>query len=397
MKMMKTVRKVFRVIPALLVFFMFLKNLNASDTIPSHIKIRLFSGRETDIIFFSAVSGEYSAEIYPGGSFRIKAGSTAVITGYNGRLALKTEGEKALLSDSVIFKGITGFDRFILSNNDRTIFKYSGDFSCYPDLGTIKLVNNCDIEEYIAGVVKAEGGNGKKEEYFKTQAVIARTYTYRYMGKHLADGYNLCDATHCQVFNGITDDDMIKNAVQHTAGMVIVTPDSNLIISAFHSNCGGETSPSEYVWLTSLPYLSGVKDPYCTGSKNAAWEKKISLDEWKNTLAANGYKGNSDDPRKFVFSQPSRMMNYTADSFSIPFNVLRTSLGLRSAWFSVFADGDSLLLRGRGYGHGVGLCQEGAMVMAGRGMKYEEIIKFYYSGVELINIAYAKKVKELKK
>jgi len=374
-------------------------NLFPEDTIPSQIRIRLFSETDTDIIFFYPVSGSYNMTLFPGYTREVRSGETVVMMEYNGRLAVRSTGSRALIADSIFFTGLTGDERFSLSlnNGSKQQFICSGNLHCLPDMETILLINICDIEEYVAGVVRAEGGTGKNEEYFKTQAVITRTYTYRNINRHSADRYNLCDGTHCQVYHGITSDSTIINAVRHTAGRVIVTSDSTLIISAFHSNCGGETSPSEYVWVISVPYLTSVKDPYCTTSGNATWEKKVSVKEWRNVLAGYGYTGNTDVASGFVFNQNSRTMHYTIGSFRIPFYVLRNALGLRSAWFSVYAAGDSLLLRGRGYGHGIGLCQEGAMVMAGKGIKYEDIIRFYYPGVQIIDVRDAKMPVELKK
>ena len=132
---------------------------------------------------------------------------------------------------------------------------YSGDLQCFPDLGTLVLINISDIEKYISGVVRAEGGTGKNLEYFKTQAIIARTYMYKYFDKHTADRYNVCDNTHCQAFNGLSSDSLLNEAALETKGLVILDKDSTLIISAFHSNCGGETSSSEDVWLSGQPYL----------------------------------------------------------------------------------------------------------------------------------------------
>ena len=97
---------------------------------------------------------------------------------------------------------------------------------------------------------------------------------YKYFDKHLSDRYNVCDNTHCQAFNGLSGDSVINRAAMETRGQVILDRDSILIISAFHSNCGGETSAPEDVWLTSQPYLKRVADPYCLTSRNASWEKE---------------------------------------------------------------------------------------------------------------------------
>jgi len=87
------------------------------------------------------------------------------------------------------------------------------------------------------------------------------------------------------------------------------------------------------------------------------------------------------------FDHPVRVINYKAGNFLIPFNQIRTELGLRSSFFSVKVKGDSVILNGRGYGHGVGLCQEGAMVMASKGFDYMKIIGFYYKGVSVKNFS----------
>jgi stage II sporulation protein D len=251
---------------------------------------------------------------------------------------------------------------------------------------TILLINICDIESYIAGVVKAEGGSDKSIEYFKTQAIIARTYMYKYFNKHIPDRYNLCDNTHCQAFNGITSDSLIKRASYETKGLVILGPDSTLVIAAFHSNCGGETSPAEFAWLTGEPYLKKVIDPWCRSSRNATWTKTISFDRWTNYLSNSGFVGNISDRSQFNFSPESRQNEYRAGTFSYPMRQMRTDLNLRSAFFTLSVVGDSIIFNGRGYGHGVGLCQEGAMVMAARGYTFSQIIGFYYSGVRIVDI-----------
>ena len=257
------------------------------------------------------------------------------------------------------------------------------------DIHHIRTILKTSAQEYIAGVVKSEGGNGKSREYFKTQAVIARTYTYKYLNRHIADGYNLCDDIHCQVFNGVISDTLILGAVKDTRDLVITTPDSNLIIAAFHSNCGGETSPSEYVWLTSQPYLVRIEDPYCLNSKNAKWKKTVSVADWEAMLGSNGISVSNGI--SYEFGQPVRQQTYTAGEVSLPLRNIREYFNLRSTFFSVTSSGDSLSIIGKGYGHGVGLCQEGAIAMAASGRRFTDIIGFYYPGVRIMKVSEAKK------
>ena len=354
----------------------------------SQVKVRLFTEFTPDYAIFTATSGQYHISDGSGRLISVANGEPVIITRYNNKIFVRQRNSQGLICDSVEIKGETSEDGFSLRVNESGSRKrnYSGDLKCFSDLETLLLINTFDIEKYIAGVVKAEGGSGKNEEYFKTQAVIARTYTYKYFNKHIIDRYNLCDDTHCQSFFGLTDDSLIINAVDQTKGLVITTSDSVLIISAFHSNCGGETSPSEYVWVTGQPYLTRIVDPFCRNSRNALWEKKISIADWTGFLRKNGYSGTLTDPAVFNFNQTSRVQNYVTGSFSIPFRTIRAGLDLRSSYFSVTANGDSLLLKGKGYGHGVGLCQEGAIGMSLKGFKYEEIIDFYYSGVRIMKI-----------
>jgi stage II sporulation protein D (peptidoglycan lytic transglycosylase) len=359
-----------------------------SATANSQVKIRLFSSQTPESVVFSVTEGSYEINTFNSAPFIISAGNPVFIAKYEGMMAVKSRGKSGIVCDSVDIRAKTDNDVFSLrvSMNGPVKQYYSGDLFCHPDMGSMVLLNNCDIEKYITGVVRAEGGSGKHKEYFKTQAVIARTYMYRYKDKHISDKYNVCDDVHCQAFNGLSSDSLINAAVIETHGQVILAPDSTLIISAFHSNCGGETSFSENVWLTSQPYLKRVVDPYCLYSRNAQWEKSISVNDWVKMLRKSGYDGLSDDPATFSFRQKSRLIEYKTGIFTMPLTTIRAEMNLRSAFFSVVTDGDSLLIRGRGYGHGVGLCQEGAMEMANRGFSYQKIIDYYYSGVIISDI-----------
>jgi stage II sporulation protein D len=352
------------------------------------VKIRLFTNQKPESAVFSVSQGKYELNIYDGPSLNLNKGELLLISKFDDRLVVKKMGSEGIPCDSVFLSGMTGEDSFSLRSNGKYPVRqyYSGNLQCHPDMETLMFINICGIEPYIAGVVKSEGGSGKSIEYFKTQAVIARTYMYKYFDKHSHDRYNMCDNTHCQAFNGVTTDTLIVQAAQETEGLVIVGPDSMLIISAFHSNCGGETSPSEDVWLTGQSYLKKVVDPYCLSSRNAKWQKSIPLSDWTGYLKKMGYSGTQGNIGLLNFSQLSRASVYRAGTFTLPLSQIRTDLNLRSSFFSLKVEGDSVVLKGRGYGHGVGLCQEGAMVMASKGFDYKQIIDFYYTGVIISDI-----------
>jgi stage II sporulation protein D len=361
-------------------FLLLLCNVFAS----AQVKIRIFANQTPETAVFSVTAGVYELNTFSDNRWIVKSGTLVAISKFNDRLVVKVMNDNTVICDSVLLEGKTGKDFFSLRISGKNILRqnYSGDLKCLPDLGTLLFINTCDIESYIAGVVRSEGGSGKFPEYFKTQAVIARTYMYRYMEKHAADHFNLCDDTHCQVFSGLTGDSLIIRAALDTKGEIIIGPDSLPIIAAFHSNCGGETAPSEDVWITSQPYLIKVTDPHCNNSRNARWSETMSTEAWIDYLNKSGYKG---DASLLNFSQNTRSTYYMAERFSMPLRQIRNDLNLRSTFFSVSVEGDSVVLKGRGYGHGVGLCQEGAMSMAAKGFNYRQIIGFYYTGVSILD------------
>jgi stage II sporulation protein D len=358
------------------------------SVIYGQVRIRLFSSFSPESTVFSVTEGKYEVKAINSESMFVTQGEPVIITRFDGKLAVRTRNSNGFVCDSVKLEGKTGDDSFSLRINGNLPVRqfYSGDLKCFSDLETIVLINTCDIEKYISGVVKAEGGSGKNIEYFKSQAIIARTYMYKYFDKHLADRYNVCDNTHCQAFNGLSSDTLIDKAALLTQGLVILDKDSALILSAFHSNCGGETASSQDVWLTNQPYLKSVVDPYCLFSRNAKWERSMKLNDWLELVKRSGYNGKTDDPSFFNFEQKSRSVYYRAGSFNMPLKTIRDEMNLRSTFFSVVLADSSIILKGRGYGHGVGLCQEGAMAMAAKGFSYRQIIDFYYYGVLIADI-----------
>ncbi|MBN2862859.1 MAG: SpoIID/LytB domain-containing protein [Bacteroidales bacterium] len=352
------------------------------------VTIRIFANQTPESALFSVTGGEYKLNFFPGGAETLKRGELVLILKYDERIAVKTIKSPGFICDSVLLSDITGNSAFTLRLNSQVPERqsYSGDLKCFADFGTLVFLNTLNIDSYIAGVVRTEGGSGRSMEYLKTQAVIARTYMHKYFSKHAADRYNLCDNTHCQAFNGVVNDSLIRKAVEATKGQVILTKDSVLIISAFHSNCGGETSASEDVWLTGQSYLKSISDPYCRNSPNARWRKSYSTGDWISYLNRSGLEVKPEKISSLNFSQSTRLKEYCVDSFSIPLIQIRSDLGLRSTYFSVIAEQDSVVLEGKGYGHGAGLCQEGAMEMAARGFDYIKIIEFYYPGVIITDI-----------
>lgn len=268
--------------------------------------------------------------------------------------------------------------------------------------GVLQLVNEVAMEKYVAGVVEAETGKEKGLEFYKVQAIISRTYAISNRGRFAAQGYHLNDLVDCQVYHGKCRwEPAILEAVQQTAGKILVDSEMNPVTAAFHSNSGGETVGSEIVWSGPLPYLSPRNDEFSLNGDHYLWTRKIDRAKWLDYLR-DKYDLNTTD--KLIesmavnYRQESRHTFFLDPQFDIPLKDVRKDWRLNSTFFDIqpapidydehtaHLSGDSLLFTGRGFGHGAGLSQEGAMRMAELGFSYPDIIHFYYDEVHIIDL-----------
>jgi len=264
--------------------------------------------------------------------------------------------------------------------------KYRDGFTIFAGESSLTIVNNVSFKHYLGGVIESEGGGGKHLEYYKAQAVISRTYALKHITRHAHEGFELCDQVHCQAYhNMLRFTDEITTAVNETRGIYMVdTVIHELVDGYFHANCGGQTSPSDYVWREDIPYLRSFKDTFCIHTRQATWTKKIPKSEWRNFIVDNYFYPISDSAHNYKlynFDQPDRKAFFISPHLGIPLRDIRYKFKLKSTYFSVKPEGNFVLLEGRGFGHGVGLCQEGAMNMAKSGLDYKQILKFYFDGI----------------
>jgi stage II sporulation protein D len=262
--------------------------------------------------------------------------------------------------------------------------------SLTPDKKQFLLINKVDLEKYIAGVVESESGTKSGVEYYKLQSILCRTYLLAHMNRHVLEGFEVCDDVHCQAYLSKPSKAEISESVFNTMGEIVVDGDLNLITAAFHSNCGGETCNSQDVWAVSTSYLKSVHDTFCMHQPHANWKRTVALEDWKAYLQLK-HKYPVDDSLKLnsatTFNQTACRAIYFMDrNLKIPLKTIRADFQLKSTFFSVEQKGDMIVFNGRGYGHGVGLCQEGAMEMARLNYTYKDILNFYYKDVYLVNL-----------
>jgi stage II sporulation protein D len=366
------------------------------------VEVNILSSLKPTTVIFSPMVGDYKMQA-DSQVFEISTQDLAYLTAENGKIRVKTlEGEQGHFSVLKITASENG-SSFKL----KTVVPY-GRMRAYDDNldiqvseGALTLLNRVGLDKYVAGVVKSEVGPAAHKEFYKVQSIICRTYAMSNFRRHELESFQLCDQVHCQVYGGkCTEVDPssglryprigdIVNAAAATSNIVIVDHDLELIEAAFHANCGGHTVNSEDAWTQHKSYLRGVRDTFCIAGRNYSWEKTVGKAKWLNYLDSKySYPVGDIEERVAAlgFSQPDRLVYYCGRE-EIPLKRIRKDWMLSSGFFSITDRGEQLVLKGRGYGHGVGLCQQGAMEMAKVGIAYKEMLLRYYTNISLIDMA----------
>lgn len=257
-------------------------------------------------------------------------------------------------------------------------------------------IANLSLEDYVLGVLSVEAAVEDEIEALKAQAIVSRTYALKNLGRHSNEGFDLCSNTHCQQYvsgEGRASEKM-RQAVDETKGKVLLGPNSQLAETYFHAACGGVTANIESLWGAPGPsYLRGVRDDYCATMPNNNWTDEIHAAKLARALASVPLT----DPGRTVHDIVVTRKDATgrAELISIEGErrrqvhgwdfklIVGRALGwnmLKSSRFSVERRGATFVFHGRGFGHGLGLCQNGAHVMARRGASYKQVLDHYFPG-----------------
>ena len=284
----------------------------------------------------------------------------------------------------------------------------------YKEYSIIKLlhtqtsqIEEIKLDEYLYSVVSAEMPASFEKEALKAQAVVARTYTiYKIQnekGKH--EGADICDDFSCcqawiskeerlskwEEASRQSNWDKMVEAVDNTKGKII-TYENSPINAFFHSNSGGKTETTVNVWGgDNYPYLQSVET---SGEETyTQYESEVNLS--KQTFIDKIKEKHSDFTIDFEKNDAIQILEYTDGDRvkkikigNIEFSgvEIRTLLGLKSANFTIKVENENVRIAVKGYGHGVGMSQTGADSMAKQGQDFEQIIKHFYTGVEITNI-----------
>ena len=254
-----------------------------------------------------------------------------------------------------------------------------------------------DIDEYVTGVVTAEASVEDEREALSALAIVSRTFAVKNRGRHTQEGYDFCSTTHCQRFVSGAYREASVRAVRETSEQILQDARGQPIDAYFHAACGGATADIATLWgAPSVSYLRGVRDDYCAATADHRWVDRIPAGRLLSALRS--------DPRTDVGRRLDGVVVIRRDlsgraagialegerrrmlsgwdlkiivGRSLGWNVLKSSL------FDVARDGSDFVFRGRGFGHGLGLCQEGTHIAARRGARYAQILGHYFPGVSI--------------
>ena len=289
--------------------------------------------------------------------------------------------------------------------NNNIIMKGNEIIRVYiTETGEIEEVN---LEDYICGVVSNEMPANFEKEALKAQAVTARTYlaSKKLNRCTLHEGIDICDSTHCQVYTSKEKRlekwgadyaneywNKIKEAVDETSGQILSYEGELVLYPQFFSTSSGQTENSEDVYLGEIPYLRSVAS---TGEESApkyTSDKTLKISDFVYLLNSNFTNLNvtvENIKNNFNIKSSSAaggVIKLNINNVEIRGIDFRKALSLNSTNFTYEFNGDYITFHCKGYGHGVGMSQWGANAMAKNGSNYEEILKHYYTGVEITNL-----------
>lgn len=244
-------------------------------------------------------------------------------------------------------------------------------------------IENVALEKYVASVLAGEVNPSWPIESLKAQAIAARTFALRRKAERKNNDYHVQNSVMDQVFKSKPMEIFIV-AARETAGLVL-TANGHLAETSFHSTCGGKTADAKSVWGRGYSHLHGGECGYCQASPTYNWsvELKLSDVESKFSQEITGIKilSRTKDGRvDMIELSGSKKQKLSGHEFRMALGAMKVKSTMIN---ELKLEGDKVMIIGRGFGHGVGMCQYGALGMAKAGRSYQEILSHYYPGTKI--------------
>lgn len=349
-----------------------------------NVNVNLFTGNQIKSVEITQVNGRYLLTSDDNEVILLSQGEGISFQANDSVIIVMDKGKEIAFAKEFALKGLGIANIFSLRLIGYPVRHYDDNLKLSLHNGAIRLINDVDLEKYVGGVIQAEaGGSTTLVEYFMVQAIVSRTYAVRLLTNKGSD-FCLTDDVSNQVYKGRPVKREIFEAVEKTKGEVILDNETNLVINAvFHSNSGGFTMASNDVWVSSLPYLQPVVDTFSIGQRNYQWIYRMPVVDWLDYLDKTfSFPVHDEELKRSVlnYTQTTRTKFFIND---ILLTSIRSDLKLKSTFFDIRVEHDMVVFSGRGFGHGVGLSQEGAIKMAGMGYSAYDILSYYYTGIRV--------------
>ena len=254
----------------------------------------------------------------------------------------------------------------------------------FSTAGELNIIEKIDLEEYLLGVLPYEMSHSWPLEALKAQAVAARTFTLKTMQDTRNKDFDLYSDVRSQMYKGtVKTYDSIKKAVGATKGEVLKYK-GEMFHTYYHANCGGHTNGD------GIKPLSGAKCGYCKDSASYTWAKTLPKESVNNYLKKNNIKGEIkkiEVGKTLTGGRASTLiLTTTKEKKEVSCPAFRLAVGPTVLKSCYITKADGLKLQGRGYGHGKGMCQDGAKGMALDGKYYKDILAHYYPDAKITKI-----------
>ena len=259
------------------------------------------------------------------------------------------------------------------------------------DDARLRVVNRIDLEDYVAAVLVREVPHDWPVEALQAQAIASRTYAVYQTAQRAQQDFDLTSDVNSQVYGGRSAErNRTNRAVDMTRGLVL-TYQGQIFPAFFHACCGGRTESARELWQIDLPPLQGRACPFDFDSPHYAWTRTIPLSTVEFRLRAAGLTvGTLQRVAGAAWTAGGRLRMVqlvgTRGSTTLAAKAFRAALGLdvmKSTFVTLRVHEGQLIIQGRGWGHGVGLCQWGARGMANAGYSSTEILQYYYPGARV--------------
>lgn len=263
--------------------------------------------------------------------------------------------------------------------------------------GNLDVINELPIEEYLQGVLPLEVSASWPAELLKAQAVASRTYALFRVIENKDELYAVVSDVKSQVYGGRkAEHGAATRAIEMTRGEVL-TYQGKLFPAFFHSTCGGRTTRADLIWnVEKHPCLMGVGCRFCQNSKHYRWTGKFTAAELQTQLkkfglaSQGGLVSMAAVDRDASGRAQNFLVKFRSGQYKVPSVDLRTLMGsfrFKSTLIqSIEPVEGGFVFKGRGWGHGVGLCQYGAKELASLGYTYPQILEYYYPGSSITRL-----------